>query len=126
MVSYQFNIADQAMSRYSRKNSGTDKTKEDAIKIARSTQRPGQTKEQTRLIAQGIQKGIEQYKKQQSSKARELDKRLKKASDISSPGDTDTESSPRTDITKNCKLPWMLLIFSWTGFAVVALMLFIQ
>jgi len=38
------------------------------LKIARGTQRPAQTKEQTRLIAQGIQKGIELYKKQQKKK----------------------------------------------------------
>ena len=49
-------------------------TRDEAMKIARGTQRPGQTKEQTKLIAQGIQKGIEQYKKQMSGKARELDK----------------------------------------------------
>jgi len=42
-------------------------------KMAKATQRPGQTKEQTKLIAQGIQKGIEQYKKHNKAKARELD-----------------------------------------------------
>ena len=54
------------MSKYSRKNRVSDETKEDALKIARATQRPGQTKEQTKLIAQGIQKGIDHYKKQQN------------------------------------------------------------
>ena len=43
------------------------------MKIARSTQRPGQTKEQTKLIAQGIQKGIDQYKAQLEG---EVNKRL--------------------------------------------------
>lgn len=50
--------------------------------MARRIQQPGQTKEQTRLIAQGIAKGIELYKRQQSAKARERDKarkRLEKA-----------------------------------------------
>ncbi|MDD1649449.1 MAG: DUF2956 domain-containing protein [Methylococcaceae bacterium] len=50
--------------------------------MARRVQKPGQTKEQTRLIAQGIAKGIELYKRQQSAKARERDKarkRLEKA-----------------------------------------------
>lgn len=40
----------------------SQETRDEAMKIARGTQRPGQTKEQTRLIAQGIQKGIDQYK----------------------------------------------------------------
>jgi hypothetical protein len=52
---------------------------EEALKVARSIQKPGQTKEQTKLIAQGIAKGIELYKKQQSAKARERDKVRKKA-----------------------------------------------
>ncbi|MGR8942442.1 MAG: DUF2956 family protein, partial [Gammaproteobacteria bacterium] len=55
-------------------------TQEEALKIAKGTQRPAQTKEQTRLIAQGIQKGIDLYKKQQKEKARELNKKLKRAS----------------------------------------------
>ena len=58
----------------------SQQTQEEALKIARGTQRPAQTKEQTRLIAQGIQKGIDLYKRQQKEKARALNKRLKKAS----------------------------------------------
>ncbi|HSN24293.1 MAG TPA: DUF2956 family protein, partial [Methylomicrobium sp.] len=50
----------------------SQQTQEEALKIARGTQRPAQTKEQTRLIAQGIQKGIDLYKKQQKEKARDL------------------------------------------------------
>jgi hypothetical protein len=52
---------------------------EEALRMARATQKPGQTKEQTKLIAQGIAKGIEMYKKQQSAKARERDKARKRA-----------------------------------------------
>jgi hypothetical protein len=55
-------------------------TQEEALQVARATQKPGQTKEQTKLIAQGIAKGIELYKRQQSAKARERDK-LKKRLD---------------------------------------------
>ncbi|MCA2486923.1 MULTISPECIES: DUF2956 family protein, partial [Vibrio] len=33
-------------------------TQTEAMKIAKATQKPGQTKEQTKLIAQGIEKGI--------------------------------------------------------------------
>jgi len=47
----------------------------DAMRIACSTPRLGK---QTKLVAQGVQKGIEQYKKQQNTKVRELDKKLKK------------------------------------------------
>lgn len=53
---------------------------EDALRVARSIQRPGQTKEQTKLIAQGVAQGIALYKKQQSEKARALDKARKRAS----------------------------------------------
>ena len=58
----------------------SQQTQEEALKIARGTQRPAQTKEQTRLIAQGIQKGIDLYKKQQKEKARDLNRKLKKIS----------------------------------------------
>lgn len=52
---------------------------EEAQRMARSVQKPGLTKEQNKLIAQGIAKGIELYKKQQSAKARERDKSRKRA-----------------------------------------------
>ena len=52
---------------------------EEAIKVAKSTARPGQTKEQTKLIAQGIEKGIAEFKKREKAKARERDKERKKA-----------------------------------------------
>ena len=65
------------MAKYSKKHLLSEKSKDDAMKIARGTQKPGQTKEQTKLIAQGIQKGIEIYKKKQSEKTRELDNEVK-------------------------------------------------
>ena len=100
----------------SKKDKVSDKTKEEAVKIARATQRPGQTKEQTKLIAQGIQKGIDLYKKQQNAKARELDKKLKMAANKYA------NASPANDTlepvaVENNKLPWVLLIVSWLGFA---------
>jgi hypothetical protein len=108
------------MARYSGKSKPSDKTKEEAQQIARGTQRPGQTKEQTRLIAKGIQKGIEQYKKQQSAKRRELDRRLKKVSVGQGVVDTASESQSAQDEHSCSKLPWVLLILSWLGYAVVA------
>jgi len=50
----------------------------EALALARSVQKEGQTKEQTKLISQGIAKGIELYKRQQSAKSRERDKAIKK------------------------------------------------
>lgn len=55
-----------------------NRIEEEALKVAKSIQTPGQTKEQTRLIAKGIEKGIALYKHQQSTKARERDKARKK------------------------------------------------
>jgi hypothetical protein len=95
----------------------SDKTKDDAMKIARGTQRPGQTKEQTKLISQGIQKGIEQYKKQQNAKARELDKKLKKKAINNSPKKPSTGNAHEPVVVKRNYLPWVLLIISWFGFA---------
>ncbi|HAJ92506.1 MAG TPA: DUF2956 domain-containing protein, partial [Gammaproteobacteria bacterium] len=48
------------MARYTKKHPPSEASQDEAMRIARGTQRPGQTKEQTKLIAQGIQKGIEQ------------------------------------------------------------------
>ena len=105
------------MSTYSKKNRVSDNTKNDAMKIARGTQRPGQTKEQTKLISQGIKKGIDQYKKQQSARARELDKKLKKAAITSFSNKPSTNHSIEPVAIKNNNLPWVLLIISWLGFA---------
>lgn len=93
-----------------------DKTQEQAMKTAKATQKPGQTKDQTKLIAQGIQKGIAEYKKQQGVKSRERDK-LRKSSfkskdkpDEMEAYNDDVVNSPRD------KLPWVLLLLSWFGF----------
>ena len=93
---------------------------EEALAVARSIQKPGQTKEQTRQIAQGIAKGIELYKRQQSAKARERDKfrkRLEKARRISALGansqiaDTDPDSlSPSAPPTAALTVCGMLLL----------------
>ncbi len=93
-------------------------TQEEALKIARSTQRPGQTKEQTRLIAQGIQKGIDLYKRQQKEKAREMNKRLKKASRQKEPStETDEAEILETIAYRQHWLPWLLLGLTWLGLA---------
>ena len=106
------------MARYSKKHSLSDKSKDDAMKMARGTQKPGQTKEQTKLIAQGIHKGIEIYKKKQSEKARELDKKLNKASALNASHETSTQQMVEPVVVKANKLPWLLLVLSWICFAV--------
>jgi uncharacterized membrane protein YgcG len=86
------------------------------MKIARSTQRPGQTKEQTKLIVQGIQKGIDQYKKQQKAKARELDKRHRQQTDQKAR--QDEQSAPAAVIYRQHWLPWLLLLATWIAIVV--------
>lgn len=105
------------MSIYSNKNKVSDKIKDDAMKIAGGTQRPGQTKEQTKLIALGIQKGIAQYKKQQSIKTRELDKKLKKSTVGSIPNELSNDKTTKPVPAKKNNLPWVLLILTWLGIA---------
>ncbi|MBL1379216.1 DUF2956 domain-containing protein [Zobellella sp. CGMCC 1.18722] len=91
-------------------------TREEAERIARATQRPGQTKEQTRLIAQGIQKGIEEYKKQQKARARTADK-VKKQQHRQQEQLTDTpEPDEPAPAPASSVLPWLLLALSWLGF----------
>ncbi|QBF83291.1 DUF2956 domain-containing protein [Shewanella maritima] len=58
-------------------NAISDETKQQAMAVAKANQKPGQTKEQTKLIAAGIEKGIAEYKKQQKAKARTRDKQRK-------------------------------------------------
>lgn len=96
-------------------------TQDDAIKVAKATQRPGQTKEQTKLIAQGIQKGIGYYKKQQKAKSRELNKKLNEVSQkLELAGSEHENSNINKDnkVYKKSVLPWVLLLASWVGFAI--------
>ncbi len=102
-------------------------TQQEAMAIAKSTQKQGQTKEQTKLIAAGIQKGIEQYKKQQKAKARERDKATKQQKKVqqnkrieeekSEQNPTPIEPKMADSASKpNSRLPWILLAISWIGF----------
>jgi hypothetical protein len=101
------------MSRYSKKQTASPETQSEAMKMAKGTQRPGQTKEQTRLIAQGIQKGIDQYKKQYKAKSREFDKRVKKTQLKTSPAN-EIKFQKQT-IYRQHWLPWLLLVLTWLG-----------
>jgi hypothetical protein len=98
------------MNQKPKKKATSPETIEEASRIAKGIQKPGQTKEQTRLIASGIQKGIEQYKKLNKAKSRELDKRLKLCQNQSSSvAEVETESK----IDYQHWLPWALLVLSW-------------
>ncbi len=95
----------------------SDQIVDEAMLIAKGTQKPKQTKEQTKLIAQGIQKGIAEYKKQQKVKIRQQNKEKKKSL-------KKQNMHPHLDseLNKNkpCKtqwFAWVLLFISWLGMA---------
>ncbi len=106
------------MARYSKKSTSIKKSGEEALAIARGTQKPGQTKEQTRLIAQGIQKGIALYKKQQAAKKRELDRKIKKAVAMVSDEPASVEMVADRRPSQGSKLAWILLVLYWLCFGV--------
>ena len=97
------------MAQRSKKYQSSDSSRNEAMRIAHGTQRPGQAKEQTKLIAQGIQKGIEQYKKQQNAKARELDKKLEKANQQVTPPDAHEIKVQERVVYRQHWLPWVVL-----------------
>lgn len=99
----------------------SSETQNEALTFAKGRQKKGQTKEQTKLIAQGIEKGISDYKKQQKAKARERDKLRKKQKNKTNDApiientsaDTSTPESSSKILTF---LPWLLLLLSWVYF----------
>ncbi len=95
----------------------SNETKNEALKIAKATQKPGQNKEQTKLIAQGIEKGIAEYKKQQKSKARDRDKARKQEIKAKQREADSAHSEVSPNSISPSKLPWVVLILSWIGFA---------
>lgn len=93
-------------------------TQEEAMRIAKKTQKAGQTKEQTRLIALGIQKGIAEYKKTAKNKQRQADKAKKKRQRAQQNIGQQEKDEPAQAANNNkTLLPWGLLIISWIGFA---------
>lgn len=119
------------MTKYSKNKPVSPEVVDEAVKIARGTQQPGQTREQTRLIAKGIRKGIEQYKKQQKAKTRELDKKIKQVSKQQALSDTQQKgaASAGADLDVAVEspgsvswLPWMLLAITWAGLAIYAVL----
>ncbi len=102
----------------------SEQTQQEAMTIAKATQKPGQTKEQTKLIAQGIEKGIALYKKQQKEKNRQADKAKKKAQKTKQSSQQQESEEPvsiqdnSASTAPNHLLPWLLLAVSWIGFAI--------
>jgi hypothetical protein len=88
----------------------------EAEKLAKANQRPSQSKEQTKIIALGIQKGIEQYKKKNKTKSRELNKKLKtvKSKEDRLTNQTSFQSeNHKKSKSPSHRLPWILLTISW-------------
>jgi len=94
----------------------------DALKIARATQRPGQKKEQTKLIAKGIEKGISEFRKREKAKARERDKLRKKTQIEPGPEQPQAEQTQNIQTKKSAswsvRIPWLLLLASWAYFLI--------
>ena len=94
----------------------------EALKIARGTQRPGQQKEQTKLIAQGIEKGITEFRKREKAKARERDKLRKKALKEAKPKQPQAEQTQddqtQKPVLRSAWVPWFLLLASWAYFLI--------
>lgn len=97
------------------KNKVSPEVEAQALKIAKGRQKEGQTKEQTKLIAQGIQKGVAEYKKQHGIKLRKIDKQRKQT--IRQRENQSPESVQEVVNDSRLKyLPWVLLSLSWVGF----------
>ena len=94
-------------------------TQQEAMKVARANQKPGQTKEQTQLIAQGIQKAIDEYKKQMKARAREASRQKKLQARAKQPQQGEHEEESEIDVievSRQHPLPWVLLVLSWLVF----------
>lgn len=100
-------------------------TQQEALAAAKATQKPGQTKEQTKLIAQGIEKGIAEYKKLLKAKARERDKARKQqlkakartVNDIDNLDDAEEIIDSQSQFTRATWVAIALLVLCWAGFA---------
>ena len=114
------------MARYSGKKQISEETRSEAMVLAKGTQSPGQTKAQTKLIAQGIERGIDLYKKERKEVARALERRQRDKHQQQEDGhkrDTDTvDDTPAGSVAAAASarqwLPWLLLTLTWTGMAV--------
>ena len=98
----------------------------ESLRLARATQVAGQSKEQTQLIAHGIQKGIAEYKRAQKIKQRDADRskklqRRQSQSNTAEPSselmvEMESQSKPKHHVSH--WLPWTLLLLTWVGIGI--------
>lgn len=91
----------------------------EALKIANTIKTEGQTPVETKAIANGIQRGMELFLRQQSEKTRDLDKRTKKVKQLATKLMQDKTVNEKADVVSvqtSSKLPWALLAVSWVLF----------
>lgn len=94
----------------------------EALKIANTIKSEGQTPVETKAIANGIQRGMELFLRQQSEKTRDLDKRVKKVKKLSNQLAQQQADDGQEEIvitSKQSMLPWILLAVSWALFLVL-------
>jgi len=92
-----------------------------ALNIAQGIKQVSQTKAQTKLVAQGIGKGIELYKKQLNKKQRDIDKSKKKELRNKASIESDIgQANPSQNNTffTQANIAWGLLLLSWLFFIV--------
>ncbi|MCL1112126.1 DUF2956 domain-containing protein [Shewanella basaltis] len=109
------------------KQAPSPETQHNALAMAKATQKPGQTKEQTKLIAAGIEKGIAEYKKREKAKARDRDKARKQQIKAKNNANQLDSNDTSTDESYSQMTPaaWGLLgllVLSWLGFAIYGVM----
>ena len=78
----------------------------------------GRPKNKRNSLLKGFKKGFDQYKKQQSARARELDKKHKKAKQKVTSSDAPEMKIQERIVHKQHWLPWLLLILTWLIVAV--------
>lgn len=101
------------------KKSGRD-IRAEAQKIANSIKIECQSKAETTAIANGIQRGMELFLRQQSEKTRDLDKRIKKAKQLTIQAAPPATATSLPADAPGTRLPWILLAGSWIVFLATA------
>lgn len=91
----------------------------EALKIANSIKVEAHTSADTKAIAIGIQRGMEQFLRQQSEKTRDLDRRVKKIKQLAANPPQTADATSAVNLQQPSRLPWILLASSWGIFLIV-------